>query len=161
MSAFYLSQLLAAIAFLLGIFCFQLSNRSTVLRVLAVSTLCNALHFFVLGRPGPAVLEGIACVRQFLASWWPLKRIALFFISLAIVCFFFQYKHPVSLLGLVGASFGTIASFTADVQKMRIIFLLASAIWALHNALIASPVAMGMEVFFALSSAVSWVRYKK
>ena len=158
---FLVSQLFASLAFLLGIISFQFKSRRNVLVVLSISTIANSAHFVFLGRPGPASLELVAACRQFIAGFFPLKKLMWFFLILLWISFFLTYQKPLSFLGLFAASLGTIGSFQGNEKRLRIMMMIASASWGVHNILAASPVAALMEFTIFSSNLIGYFRYHR
>lgn len=161
MTLFALSQSIVFIAFVLGMFCFHLKSRRQLLVVLSISTALNATHFFLLGRPGPAILESIAASRQFLGAFYPLRKFLIIFLIAVVGGFSYSYTTPVSFLALLGSVHGTLATFQEDEFRLRAFFLVAGVFWTIHNFLAGTPVGFLMELAFLGSNFVGFLRFQK
>ena len=159
MSAFLISQILAALAFVFGVVSFQFKTRQAVLRCIFFCAVFNACHFLVLERHGVATLIFITSLRVLVAAFWPSRRWMLVFIVLAFVSFAFTYEDAVSLLGLAATLLGTVGIFKENDREIRLYMMSVSAFWIIHNFLVGSPVAVLMEASFLLSNFLAWKRY--
>ena len=159
MSAFLISQLLAALAFLFGMASFQFKPRKAVLLSIFFCAIFNATHFLVLERYSVATLIFINSVRFLVAAYWPSQRWMWVFMALASGSFFFTYENAVSLLGLTAALIGTVGSFKHTDREIRVYLMWVSSFWVVHNLLVGSPVAMLMEACFLLSNYIGWRRF--
>jgi len=158
-SAFLISQLLAAVAFLFGIASFQFKARKAVLLCIFFCAIFNSFHFFTLERFGVGTLILVMSLRFLVAAFWPSQRGMLVFIVLAIISFSFSYEYPVSLLGLAATLLGTVGSFKKSDRDVRLYLMAASALWVVHNLFVGTPVAVLMEASFMLSNFIAWKRY--
>jgi hypothetical protein len=159
MSAFVLSQILAGIAFALGVVSFQFRERRSVLLCLFFLTLFNSFHFLLLGRPGPAVLLILIGLR-FLTAILSTNRAWMYlFLVASLGAFLVTFTSPLNLLALTAVLLGTYGSFQPDGRIMRIILMLGNALWLLHNLLASTPVATLMEASFLISNLLGYWRF--
>ena len=161
MNPFYISQLLAFAAFLSGMAAFQVKQRHHILTGWFISASLNAAHFFVIGAHEAGVLVSITAIRFLLSSRTDSKYLMAIFLCLTGLGFIAAYESAVSLIAL-GASFtGTVGSFQKDTRFVRGSMIIASSLWATHNGLIGSPIAMIMEIAFIVSNLVGFYRFRK
>lgn len=159
MNAFLLSQILAGIAFALGITSFQFRTRRSVLLCLALLTVFNASHFLLLDRPTPAALLLLTGTRYLTSLLTVNRKVMYLFLALSAAAFLATYHSPLSLLALAAVCFGTYGSFQPADRTLRIFILLGNATWLLHNLLAATPVAAVMEAAFLTSNALGYWRF--
>lgn len=161
MTTFLLSQILAAIAFVCGIVAFQCKRRRSILLWLFGSTIINAGHFFVLGRPGPGTLLLVLCVRALAAAFSTNRKLMYLFLIIVLMGFLFSYKDPLDLLALLAALLATCASFQKTVRKVRLMYVMCAATWIIHNILVGTPVAVLMEATFLTSNVAGYWRFHR
>ena len=161
MSDFLLSQVVAALAFALGIVSFQFGSRRSLLFWLSASAMANACHFFILDRPAAGTLYVIMGARSLAAAFSVNRKIMYLFLGVILVGFLCSYKTPLGLLGLFGTLLATYGSFQESHQTVRRIFMLSAASWMVHNILAGTPVAALMEATFLTSNVVGYRRFRR
>ncbi len=160
-SSFFLSQLLAGLAFSFGAMAFQLSERRSVLLCWSASALSSSLHFALLGQITPCLITAITGSRFLLAQRNSGKALYLFFMSASLAAGFLTYKQPLNLIPIVTSIIGTTAVFFASNAQLRITMGTCSVFWLYHNVVIGSPVAAIMECVFLVSNLVGYLRLRK
>jgi hypothetical protein len=158
-STFVLSQILAGIAFTLGLTSFQFKSRRSVLLCLSLLTVFNSSHFFLLGRPGPATLQILTGVRYLTATFTMNRKLMYLFLLVSIGAFLATFRSPLSLLALVAVLLGTYGSFQPADRTMRVFLMLGNSIWLIHNIFASTPVAMVMEASFLTSNVLGYWRF--
>ena len=161
MSDFLLSQIIAAIAFALGIVSFQFRSRRSILFWLSGSAMANACHFFILNRPTPGTLYLIMGGRSLAAAFTVNRKIMYLFLGLVLVGFFFSYKYALGFLGLFGTLLATYGSFQKTYRTVRVLFMLSAASWMVHTLLARTPVAALMEATFLTSNLIGYWRFHR
>lgn len=159
MSAFLVSQILAALAFLFGMASFQFKTRQAVLICIFFCAVFNASHFLVLERYAAGTLIFVNAFRFLIAAFVPSQRWMWFFIVLSLVSFCFTWTDAISLLGLLATLIGTVGTFKQTDREVRLYLMAVSAVWVVHNFLVGSPVALLMEACFLLSNYIGWRRF--
>jgi hypothetical protein len=152
LSDFLLSQILAGLAFVCGLVSFQFPGRRSVLIWLVLMSVFSAAHFFVLGRPGPAVIVVVGGLKFLTAVFSTNRQFMFFFLFATIVGFFWVYRSPLSFLTLVAGMLGTWGGFHPDEKTMRVAIMICTAIWIVHNVLAWTPVGAVMEIFILISA---------
>lgn len=160
MTDLLLSQIIAAMAFLLGMVSFQFRARRSILFWMAGSAFANACHFFVLGMPAAGTVFVIMGGRSLAATYTVNRRIMYVFFALILVGFSFTYEHPLDFLALVGSLLGTYAVFQKTHREVRIFYMLCNATWTFHNILAGTPVAALMEATFLTSNLIGYWRFR-
>ena len=159
MSHFFLSQILAGLAFAFGLASVQFKTRRSVLLCLVFSVAFNGAHFFFLDRPGAGALMLLVGVRYLVALATTDRKVMFLFFLITGVTFAATFKSPLSLLALCGSLFGTYGSFQPLGNKVRLYFMGGNVCWLLHNALAWTPVGTIMEASFLISSIVGYWRF--
>jgi hypothetical protein len=159
MDSFAVSQVLAGVAFALGMASFQFKPRKHILWCWFASAFFNALHFLALGQITAAVIIFTTSTRFLAASFTTDRRPMYFFMAVLLAGFLITFTTPVSLLAIGAALLGTWGAFQSDDRRIRIALVVCSASWIVHNTLVGSPVAALMETAFMLSNLVGWWRF--
>ena len=150
---FVLSQLLAGLALAIDIYAFSRKNRDDLLQFFALACFLGGLHFLALGQLTAFCLVMITTVRVMVARRYPQKRWAALFLVIQSTTAWVTYRSPVSLLSFSGSFIGTIASFQPGLIRMRLLYLLASSLWVVHNCLVWTPVGIVAEIVFIIANA--------
>jgi hypothetical protein len=159
MSLFVVSQILIGFAICSDIVSFQFKEKSHILSCLLVSCTLISIHFFCLGYTTAGFL-GIIVALRFITSIFSTSKILMFlFIGATLLTTIFTYQGALSILSCLGASFGTIASFSDSDKRLRQLMLIGTSFWIAHNYLAGSPAAVIMEVIFIGSNLVGYFRY--
>ena len=159
MSAFALSQLLAAIAIGFDLLSFQFKERKRIIACLIVSCLLIACHFALLDHWTAAGLGALAASR-FIASYLTTsKKVMAVFIGLSVVITLATFHGLLSVLSGLGSIAGTIGTFCRHDKQLRQIMLIATSLWLVHNCLAGTPTAVLMEALFISSNLAGYYRY--
>ena len=161
MSDFVLSQIVAAIAFVLGVVSFQSKSRRSFLYWISGSAFVNAIHFIVLERPAPAALYVITGSRSLIAAFTTSRKVLYFLLVAILVGFYFSYKNSLGIVGLFATLLATVGSFQRDHQVVRVYFMLSATSWMVHNTLAGTPVAALMEATFLTSNLIGYWRFRR
>ena len=159
MSLFVLSQILIGIAICSDIISFQFKKREYIVSCLFVSCILISLHFMCLGHWTAACL-GLVAAGRFITSLFSTSKIFLgFFIGVTVIVSALTYEGLLSVIGCIGAIFGTVASFSKEDKLLRQLMSICASIWIIHNYFAGSPGAVLMEIFFLSSNLVGYFRY--
>lgn len=158
MTAFMLSQIIAAISFCSDLIAFYLPKRVYVLRTLALSTFLLSVHFLLLGQHSSAAMMFLACVRFLVATRSTDKRLVYFFLLAALASCALTWQGSTHLLPLGGS---LMLTWAANDIRMRLFTMGGSLFWITNNIVVQSPVAILMETTFFLSTFVSMVRLQR
>ena len=159
MSSFAISQILAGIAFAIGLASVQFKSRRHVLLCLVFSTALSGAHFFVLDRPAPGSLMLLTGIRYIVALQTTDRKALLFFLVVSCVTFAATFESRLSLVALCGTLVGTYGSFQPAGRKVRLYFMGGNVAWLSHNILVWTPVGIANEVLFLGSGIVGFWRY--
>lgn len=159
MSAFLLSQIFALVAFLFGVTSYQFKDRRRILICWTFMSAFISVHYFFLDRPGPGVVSFVSGIRHVIAMVSTDRRLMNLFLILTCGSFFWVYQTPLSFLALFASVFGTCASFQTTDRSMRILQMVCTAGWGIHNALAGTPVATLMEACFLTSNTFGYWRH--
>ena len=158
-SAFVFSQGLAFLAFLCGVFSFRLKERRYVLMCWVVSAFLSGLHFLLLDRTNAAALALLTSTRFFLAIFTTAKLLMYLYMIILVIIFATTYTSPINLIAVTASLIGTFGSFKKNDKDVRRYLMVAAFCWALHNALIKSPVGALMELIFLISNIVNYYKF--
>lgn len=155
---FIISQVLACGVLIAGLTAFQFKQRTHILRGWGVAATFGSAHFWFLGAYEACLLVALTATRFFISSFTTDKRLMYVFLALAVAGFAYTYQQPVGVLALIATLIGTYGSFYGTENAIRWSMLIAQVLWFIHNYIVWSPVALGMEFFFFTSNIVGWVR---
>jgi hypothetical protein len=161
MSAFVLSQILASLTLITGMAAFQLRDRKQILRGWFLAATFAAIHFFLLGSIEAGILVSITALRMLVSSFTTNPRMMWLFLTTSVVAYVATYNSPVSLLALGATIIGTVGSFHGSEKAVRYSMMATEALWAIHNLIVWSPVALLMEVLFFASNLIGLIRHRK
>jgi len=161
MSDFLISQCIASLSFALDLVAFHFRQRSTSLRLLALSTLLLAIHFQLLDHLSAAGLMLLAALRFLIASWSTRRELCGLFCLLAILISVMSWQTSVDVFPLAGSLLLTLASFQRNEARLRLLTVAGSLCWLINNILVGSPVAVLMELAFIISTVLSYFRFYK
>ena len=159
MSAFALSQLFIGVTFFVDLASFQFKQQRHVLMCLAVAASMIGVHFLLLQVYTAAVLGFLASARFVTAIFTSSGKLYALFIALVLLNGVVTWSGLLSALGTLGALLSTTAAFSASDKRFRLIMMLASLVWIVHNVLAATPAAILLEVVFLGSNLLGYYRY--
>ena len=161
MTPFALSQILAALTLITGMTAFQFRQRKHILLGWCVAASLAAVHFFVLGRVEAGMLVAVTALRFLVSSFTTDARLMYLFLIMSVAAFALTYSSPVSYLALTATLIGTYGSFHGSEKAVRYTMMVTEVLWATHNLIVWSPVAVIMEVLFFSSNLVGLLRHQK
>jgi hypothetical protein len=161
MTPFILSQILAALTLITGMTAFQFRERKHILLGWCVAASLAAAHFFILGRIEAGMLVAVTALRFLVSSFTTDARLMYLFMGLSVAGFALTYSSPVSFLALTATLIGTYGSFHGSEKAVRYTMMVTEVLWATHNLLVWSPVAVIMEILFFSSNLVGLLRHRK
>ena len=161
MTPFILSQILAALTLITGMTAFQFRERKHILLGWCVAASLAAAHFFILGRIEAGMLVAVTALRFLVSSFTTDARLMYLFMGLSVAGFALTYSTPVSFLALTATLIGTYGSFHGTEKAVRYTMMVTEVLWATHNLIVWSPVAVIMEILFFSSNLVGLLRHRK
>ncbi len=161
LSDFAISQILALGTLLAGMAAFQFKRRVMILRVWCIAAVFGAAHFWFLGAVEASALVGVTALRFLVSSLTTDKRMFWLFMVLAVAGFAWTYQSPVSLLALAATLIGTWGSFHGTEKAIFGAMMAAEVLWLVHNIIVWSPVAIGMEALFFSSNVIGYIRHHR
>lgn len=159
LTAFTLSQILVAIAIIFDLISFQFKARERIVACLFVSGILISIHFCLLQQWTAAGLMGIATVR-YLTSMFTTSKVAMWCFSCAAVAMsIVTFNGITTVISCIGTLFQTRAAFCQRDKDLRLLMIVGTSFWLVHNALVGSPVAVLMEILFIGSNLVGYYRH--
>lgn len=159
MSAFAISQILIGIAFFSDLASFQFKKREITLAFFVVSASLISTHYFFLGATAGGLIIAVSAARFFVSIFTQhvyVKYVALAAIVLSILYSFDGFED---ILILMAGMFGTFAAFQKDERILRTFMMCATTSAIIFNALVWSPAAIVLELFFLGSNLLSYYRF--
>jgi len=158
-TAFILSQILAGLAFLLDMVSFQFKKREQILLPLVFSAALLSVHFFLLDQITASLIVFLSAVRMFLARKFVSEKVMMIFLLLNTIVLLVTFEHPVNILAFLATTFITYANFRKDDRSLRLLMMVGTTVWIIHNALVGSPGAVIIEASFLTGNIVGYYRY--
>ncbi|MCB5361386.1 YgjV family protein [Vibrio lentus] len=159
MSAFYLSQVLVAIAICFDLLSFQFKERKKIVTCLFFAGVLISSHFILLEQWTAASLMIIATIRYLTSVFSTSPKFKYLFCSMSLVATAFTYSGLISVLSCCASVFQTFAAFNKDDRRLRELMIIGTSFWLVHNYLIGSPTAVVMEALFICSNLVGYYRF--
>ena len=159
MSVFILSQLLILVAIFFDLASFQFKKRKQIVSCLCVAGTLIFSHFILLEQWTAAGLMAIATIRYFVSIFTTSKSVMLFFIFCSLIVFISTFMGVISFLCFTGSAFQTVASFSKNDKTLRLLMIIGTSFWLLHNLIVNSPAAVVMEALFISSNIVGYYRF--
>jgi hypothetical protein len=156
---YVLSQCIAALAFIAGLAGFQSREHKNVLIFFAICSFLSASHFALLFAWTASLVVFISGIRHIVAIYFRNYLALVLFLGVVVISTILTYQEPVNLLAAFSAGMGTIGSFSKNTGRARLIWMVSSVSYIIHNYLVHSPVATGMEIFFLFSNILAYRRY--
>ena len=159
MSPFLISQILIGIAFLFDLASFQFKKREVTLALFTISASLIATHYFLLGATAGGLIIAVSATRFFVSIFTQhvyVKYGALAAITASILYSFDGFEDIFILLAGI---FGTFAAFQKDERMLRILMMCGTTSAIIFNALVWSPAAIVLELFFISSNILSYHRF--
>ena len=159
MDHYTISQVLVTIAIIFDLLSFQFKERQHVVACLSFAGCLISTHFYLLDMITAAFIMGIATVRYMTSYFTSHPYARTLFLSLNIMTLIFTYHSLVSVISFIGSSIQTIGAFSRDDREMRLIMMVGTLVWLVHNVAINSPMAVVMEIVFLVSNLAAYYRY--
>ncbi|PTP06445.1 hypothetical protein CWO17_09535 [Vibrio sp. 10N.286.45.A3] len=162
MSAFYLSQVLVAIAICFDLLSFQFKERKKIVTCLFFAGVLISSHFILLEQWTAASLmtiATIATIRYLTSVFSTSSKFKYLFCSMSVVATAVTYSGLTSVLSCFASVFQTFAAFNKDDRRLRELMIIGTSFWLVHNYLVGSPTAVLMEALFICSNLVGYYRF--
>lgn len=128
-----LPQSVGILAFLIGLYTYQIKNELKFKGILSLATMVYSMHFFLMGANTAAVSTFINSIRTLVSIKTKLVIVALFFIVIAVVTGVRDINHPMEILPIVSTVISTWALFRISGIRMRCVLWVSSFFWVIHN----------------------------
>ncbi|MFY9510655.1 MAG: YgjV family protein [Rubrivivax sp.] len=132
------AQLLGYLAFVFGVACFLQHDDRRFKIFMALECLSYALHFALLDKPTAVAGSLVGLARSLVALRTHSPWAAAGFVALSVALGAWWADGWVSLLPIVSSVLGTSALFLLRALTMRLVMLVGTLLWVLHNLLVGS-----------------------
>ena len=158
MSLFIASQILVGLAALFDIASFQFKNRIALLSALCISALLIAAHFALLKEWTAACLLVIGACRYLAGIFIFNSRIKWLFYFITVLASALTFSGITSALSCIASLLHTKASFSHNDKLMRLLMVIGTTVWGVHDIIVGSPVAVLIDILFIVSSGIGYYR---
>lgn len=146
------------LAFAMGMACFAQTDDRRFKIYMALECAAYALHFALLGQGTAVAATLISLGRSLAALHARTPAVGLAFIALNLVAGAWLYSGPLSLLPVAASVIGTTALFFLHGLRMRLLMLVGTALWLVHNAALGSVGGTALEACLLLMNGRTILR---
>lgn len=132
------AQLLGYLAFVAGVACFVQTDDRRFRLFMALECLAYVLHFALLGQPTAVASSLVSLGRSVVSLRWRSPWLALLFVALNIALGWWLAQGWAALLPLLASCLGSIALFTLQGLRMRLLMLAGTLCWVANNLIVGS-----------------------
>ena len=159
MDYYTISQVLVAVAIVFDLLSFQFKDRKHVVTCLSVAGCLISTHFYLLDAITAACIMGIATFRYMTSYFTTHSYVRNLFLCLNVVSLIATYQSFTSIISFIGSSLQTIGAFSRNDREMRLIMMVGTLVWLVHNVVVNSPMAIVMEIVFLVSNLAAYYRF--
>ncbi|RZL33576.1 MAG: YgjV family protein [Rubrivivax sp.] len=152
------AQLLGYVAFVLGVGCFLQTDDRRFKWFMTCECLAYVLHFWLLGNPTAVASSLISMTRSLLSLRTRSKWVAVVVVAANIGFGFAIADKPSDWLPLTASCLGTIALFTLEGVRMRLLMLCGTGLWVANNLIVGSIGGTALEIVIAAINLTTIVR---
>lgn len=161
---FWLNQALGLLGSLIVFISVQFNNRRVILAAQAAACLMWIVHYGLLGAMTAATINILSFARSVVFYFndrkWAQSRAWLWaFLALYIVNTVLTWDGPMSLLPGIAMSMTTVALWTRDMRRTRLLYLTNSPFWFTYDILARSYSCMVIEAIAFVSYVVAVWRF--
>lgn len=161
---FWLNQALGLLGSLIVFISVQFNNRRVILAAQATACLMWIVHYGLLGAMTAATINILSFARSVVFYFndrkWAQSRAWLWaFLALYIVNTVLTWDGPMSLLPGIAMSMTTVALWTRDMRRTRLLYLTNSPFWFTYDILARSYSCMVIEAIAFVSYVVAVWRF--
>lgn len=161
---FWLNQVLGLLGSLIVFASVQFNNRRVILAAQAAACLMWIVHYGLLGATTAATINILSFARSVVFYFndrkWAQSRAWLWaFLALYVVNTVLTWAGPMSLLPGIAMSMTTVALWTRDMCRTRLLYLTNSPFWFTYDILARSYSCMVIEAIAFVSYAVAVWRF--
>jgi hypothetical protein len=127
------AQLFGYVAFVFGLLCFAQTDDRRFKIYMALECAAYVLHFALLLQPVAAATTAVSLARSIAALKARTPAVGLFFIALSLGLGVWLHSGWVSWLPVAASCLGTTALFFLHGLRMRLLMLVGTLLWLLHN----------------------------
>ena len=159
LTPFLVAQALIVIAIITDTIGMHRKKKFEMLSFFSVSAFLIAVHFVLLQEFIPAIIIFGASVEFFIARTSSSKKWMLFFLGLSVITLPFLYENWYSFVALAAGTFFVVANFQKEERFMRILMMVGTSLWIVHNAFAQTPMGVVIEVIFLINNIWGYYRH--
>jgi hypothetical protein len=149
----YLIQGLGFVAFIAGVYAFSKAEDQQLRIWQAIQSFVLALHFYLLGSESAAAMSLITGIRNSISVYKKVRGAAIVFLLIYISVGIYTFNELIDILPVISAVVGTIAVFYLSGIKMRLMMMLSTSLWIVHNTVFLSIGPLLMELIILATTA--------
>ena len=157
-SAFSPAQLLGYVAFVFGVACFLQTDDRRFKWFMAGECVAYVVHFALLGNPTAVASSLISMTRSLLSLRTRSKWVAVAVVAANIGFGLAIAEKPADWLPLTASCLGTIALFTLEGIRMRLLMLCGTGLWIANNWIAGSIGGTALEIVIAVINLTTITR---
>ncbi len=157
-SLWTLPQLVGWGAFALGMASFLQTSDRRFKQYMAWECAVYVVHFALLGQWTACASATVSLGRSAASVRYPYKTVGLAFMALSLACGAWLFTSWVSWLPITASVLGTLALFFLQRVRMRMLMLVGTVLWLVHNFIVGSLGGTVLEGVLCLVNVVTLVR---
>ena len=120
-------------AFVFGMACFFQSSDLRFKQFMSLECAAYVIHFLLLGQWTASASAMVSLGRSVASVLYPFKLVGWLFMSLSLICGYFLYTSWISWLPITASVLGTFALFFLNGIPMRLVMLVGTSLWLIHD----------------------------
>ncbi len=163
---FILSQIVGFIAIICWIISVQLSKKSKIILFQTIANILYSVQYFLLNAIVAAFMNLVSFFRLSIfytyetknkkIPWWLMFLFMLIIIVIGII----TVDTPLMLIPILATLFYTYSSWQNNMQKLRIIYIVAAIFWLYYNLTVGAYVSLIGNTLEIISGTSSLIKYR-
>jgi len=155
------AQLLGYVAFVLGVGCFLQTDDRRFKWFMTGECIAYIAHFALLGNPTAVASSSLSMLRSLLSLYTRSRWVAVGVVAANVGFGLTIATQPSDWLPLAASCLGTIALFTLQGIRMRLLMLCGTGLWIANNLIAGSIGGTALEVVVAAVNLTTIARMLK
>ncbi|MDD4211426.1 MAG: YgjV family protein [Clostridia bacterium] len=167
MSFYVASQIVGYIALSISLYAFWQHSRKKLLKFHMFASFLYGVHYNLMGAFTGGVSSFVGILRAYIFSLKENNKkyqsifILVGFWLVYLIILILTYQSWFDVLAIASTLIFTFSLWVSNVSNMKLLAILGSIIWLAYTILIKSYPGMMIEILFATSTAISYIKTKK
>lgn len=161
---YWLSQIVITISLILALIAFQCKKHKHIVTFKMASEVVSGIHYLMLEKSGPAILNCISGIRNYIFYKMVKKGISTLPVIIGFSIFVaavgaYTFSGLISLMPIVAKILSTVSYGMKNEKILRLINVFVCVVWLVYNSLIGSFMAVVSDIITFISLAIGIYRY--